>query len=275
MVRGCNGDAIAVAGDPSEIAVISRGLCAFTTKVTNATAAGYAAAIVMNDAARCEASVSMLVVGTIPAFFVPRPSGLEILGRTQDGGCDDSTLTEGDTGQVATAGAVFDGWGYFHVINNDPAGVTVPGTLTTKAGSTTVGYLGHIGYYAPEEAAYPTKAFGFGDLTMHNVEVDPLNRNQSYVSWYSAGMRALEYRPGHFRSNANGEGSYSWNVHEVGRWIDPQGSNFWGVTVTNIGGQQYILASDRNTGLHIFTWECEGRQSGNNALYCDPTFNQP
>ena len=275
MVRGCNGDAIAVAGDPSEIAVISRGLCAFTTKVTNATAAGYAAAIVMNDAARCEASVSMLVVGTIPAFFVPRPSGLEILGRTQDGGCDDSTLTEGDTGQVATAGAVFDGWGYFHVINNDPAGVTVPGTLTTKAGSTTVGYLGHIGYYAPEEAADPTKAFGFGDLTMHNVEVDPLNRNQSYVSWYSAGMRALEYRPGHFHSNANGEGSYSWNVHEVGRWIDPQGSNFWGVTVTNIGGQQYILASDRNTGLHIFTWECEGRQSGNNALYCDPTFNQP
>ena len=83
-------------------------------------------------------------------------------------------------------------------------------------------------------------------------------------------MRALEYRPGHLHNNTNGEGSYSWNVHEVGRWIDPEGSNFWGVTVANIGGEQYILASDRNFGLYVFTWECEGRQDGNDALYCDP-----
>jgi len=56
-----------------------------------------------------------------------------------------------------------------------------------------------------------------------------------YVSWYSLGMRALEYRPGHFHDNSRGEGSYSQNVHEVGRWIDPdEGSNFWGVHVDRI-----------------------------------------
>jgi hypothetical protein len=63
--------------DPSDIAVIQRGDCAFTTKAQNAEAAGYQAVIVFNQAVRagadgCETSISMLVEAGIPALFVPR-----------------------------------------------------------------------------------------------------------------------------------------------------------------------------------------------------------
>ena len=276
------------AADPTDIAIIQRGDCAFTTKAANAEAADYAGAIVFNHSTDCNASVSMLVEANIPALFVPREFGFDILGI---GGYDPATCVGSgtDNGDVLLAGAegsaglaidisgVFDGWGYFHVLNNKNEQVTVPYGMAKDPSSgeyletRTLGYLGHIGYYAPAEAADPAMASGFGDLTMHNLETDPMQRDRTYVSWYSAGMRALEYRPGHLHTNT-GEGSFSWNVHEVGRWIDPQGSNFWGVTVANIGGEQYILASDRNFGLYVFKWECEGRQGdqGNDALYCDP-----
>ncbi|NNE11912.1 MAG: hypothetical protein HKN41_06645, partial [Ilumatobacter sp.] len=68
--------------------------------------------------------------------------------------------------------------------------------------------------------------------------------------------------PGHFHDNSGGEGSYSQNVHEVGRWIDPAGSNFWGVHIdeADVDGdgedEQIILASDRNLGLYVFTFSC-------------------
>ena len=105
-----------------------------------------------------------------------------------------------------------------------------------------------------------------------------------FVSWYSLGMRALEYRPGHFHANLNDEDSYSQNVHEVGRWIEPEGgSNFWGVHVDQmeIDGEptQVILASDRNNGLYIFTFSCLTRveigDDPTDILYCDPTTTTP
>ena len=116
---------------------------------------------------------------------------------------------------------------------------------------------------------------------MHNIEADPLTQGvtpsftagpRMFVSWYSLGMRALEYRPGHFHDNSNDEGSYSQNVHEVGRWIAEEGSNFWGVHVdeAEVGGEttQIILASDRNLGLYIFTFTCENPDG---SLYCTNT----
>ena len=128
---------------------------------------------------------------------------------------------------------------------------------------------------------------------MHNIEADPLTQDltpsfeegpRMFVSWYSLGMRALEYRPGHFHDNSNDEGSYSQNVHEVGRWIEPEGgSNFWGVHVDEmeIDGEatQVILASDRNNGLYIFTFSCLTRvdvgEDPMDILYCDPTTTTP
>jgi hypothetical protein len=118
---------------------------------------------------------------------------------------------------------------------------------------------------------------------MHNIEADPLTQDvepsftagpRMYISWYSLGLRAVEHRTGHFHDNSLNEGVFAWNAHEVGRWIAKadelvedlgisaeeaaalEGSNFWGVHVTEIDGVQYILGSDRNTGLWIFAFEC-------------------
>ncbi len=115
---------------------------------------------------------------------------------------------------------------------------------------------------------------------MHNVEGDPLTAGdtptfdagpRSFISWYSLGLRAVEYRPGHYHEG-NG-GVVSWNVHEVGRFIDPEGgSNFWGVHVEEHNGDQIILGSDRNTGLWIFEFECESNvldaTGADTGLYC-------
>jgi hypothetical protein len=139
--------------------------------------------------------------------------------------------------------------------------------------------MGELGYYAPEQTVQECGMVDgeevcwgtdFGDLTMHNIEADPDTQGftptfdqgpRMFVSWYSLGMRALEYRPGHYHANLNNEGSYSQNVHEVGRYIEEDGgSNFWGVHVDRmeIDGEdtQVILASDRNLGLYIFTFDC-------------------
>lgn len=275
------GDALTPASvTGASIAVIERGSCTFTLKAQTVQEAGYSAGIVFNQAAegRCEATVSMLVEADIPMLFVPRSSGYAILGigGYDPGLCPDQEalnppLPAIDTlGEIATLNAVFDGWGYFHALNN------VNSLRTVKVGkdgdTATVGYLGEIGYYAPAEATDPDLATGAGDLTMHNLEIDPTNPDRIFISWYSAGMRAIEWREGHLHTNAMGEGVVSWNMHEVGRFIagedygEAAGSNFWGVHVTEIAGEQYILGSDRNTGLWVFQWQCE---DATDVLYCN------
>ncbi|CZF84062.1 PA domain-containing protein [Grimontia marina] len=264
----------------ASIAVIERGECAFTTKAQTIEAAGYQAGIVFNAAAegRCDATVSMLVDGGVPMVFVPRSSAYAILGiegydpaLCPDNEADNPPLPTVDTwGLVATLGAAFDGWGYLHVLNNKNEDVTVK--YGRDGDTRTVGYLGEIGYYAPSELTDPELATGAGDLTMHNLEIDPQYPNRAFISWYSLGMRAVEWREGHLHTNARGEGVNSWNMHEVGRFIagdeyvDSSGSNFWGVHVTEVGGEQYILGSDRNTGLWIFQWSCE---DVSDVFYCN------
>ena len=274
---------LSAANTGGTIALVERGDCAFTTKAGNAEAAGYSAAVIFNqpsneraDGNGCEGTVSMLVSAGIPALFVPRSTGFAALELTYDpalctldGDANDlSGLIAGTVGANATIGAVFDGWGYFHVLNNTMEDVTVP--YGREGDTRTVGYLGEIGYYAPAEVTDPDLATGAGDLTMHNLEMDPSEPNRAFISWYSLGMRAVEWRPGHLHTNQLGEGVVSWNVHEVGRFIADDGSNFWGVHVTEVDGEQYVLGSDRNTGLWIFKFTCVGEQADNPALYCVP-----
>lgn len=289
----CDPVSPAPAGDA--IAIIQRGDCAFTTKAQNAEAAGYLAAVVFNHSSGCEASVSMIVEAGIPAMFVPRSDGFAILGLGADydaSSCNGSGSDQGDELLATYAGtpgnvaleATFDGWGYYHVLNNLPAAQTlappsVPGESPNDRDILNVDYLGELGYFAPRELLDPALAVGAGDLTMHNVEGDPVTAGDSptfdagpraFISWYSLGMRAVEYRPGHWHTG-NG-GVFSWNVHEVGQFIAEDGSNFWGVHVDEFDGEQIILATDRNTGLWIFKFNCvssvvdkDGNDSG---LYC-------
>lgn len=269
------GDALTPASEVgATIALIERGSCAFTVKAQTVEAAGYSAGIVFNSAAEgnCEASVSMLVEGSIPMMFVPRSAGFAILGIA---GYDPSLCPDGEganpplpaptsLGLVATLGAVFDGWGYLHTLNNTSSQISVKRGMDGE--TVTVDYLGEMGYYAPAEVTDPELATGAGDLTMHNLEIDPANPNRTFISWYSLGMRAVEWREGHLHDNSKGEGVVSWNMHEVGRFIAEDGSNFWGVHVTEVDGEQYILGSDRNTGLWIFKWNCE---DATDVLYCN------
>ena len=287
----------------SGIAVIERGDCAFTTKAGNAEIAGYDAVVIFNQSARddgnsCEGTVSMLVEANIPALFVPRSAGFDLIGLGDVYDADacnnvapdqgDGLLAgyEGTSGGIATLEATFDGWGYYHVLNNLPGGTTtlappsVPGEMPGDREVLNIGYLGHMGYFVPQEAVDPMKAVGFGDLSIHNMEGDPLTAGEtptfnygprSFISWYSLGMRAVEYRPGHWHTG-NG-GVWSWNVHEVGQFIAEDGSNFWGVHVDQLeDGTQIILGSDRNTGLWIFTFTCETQvlnsEGGDTGLYC-------
>ena len=83
---------------------------------------------------------------------------------------------------------------------------------------------------------YPI-AQGFGDLSVHEVAMDP-ERRLAYISYYSAGFRILKYGPRGLR--------------EVGAFIDEGGNNFWGVEVHEVDGRQYVIASDRDFGLYIF-----------------------
>jgi hypothetical protein len=43
-------------------------------------------------------------------------------------------------------------------------------------------------------------------------------------------------------------------LEEVGAFVEEGGSNYWGVELHEIGGSQYILGSDRDRGLRIFTY---------------------
>lgn len=228
-------------GNPltDELAVFQRGVCFFQDKAQTAENLGYDGFIVFNDAARGDALVTMggsgaTPVPQLPGIFVGHSTGLKIFGVS-----DASQLTIGQSGEQTATTVEFDGWGYFHAL---------------KTGS-----LAELGYYAPQETNNPADASGFGDLTMHNVEGDPTNANRAFISWYSLGMRAIEYKKGFSiatpGTSAGVDDYYSRNFKEVGRFIAPDGSNFWGVHVySHPNGTQYVLGGDRNTGLWIFKY---------------------
>ncbi len=128
-------------------------------------------------------------------------------------------------GGVVFAHATFDGWGYMRVLDvSDPADIV------------------ELGQFATENVLVDPPPSG--DRTMHNVIVDG---SRAYISWYAEGMRVVD-----FSGCSAGGGQNSCTPTEVAHYVDPGGSNFWGVYLHEIGGTQYILGSDRDTGLWIF-----------------------
>ncbi len=226
----CDGEYLPSAPSPDTVAVVERGVCSFTEKVENVSAAGYAGGIVFNRTGDdgCDTLLTMLADGDIPFVFVGRSDGFRILGAF-----DPNTYTCNSDGSgtsappVGTAGAsvklagVYDGWGYVHLYDRDT--------------------LADLGTYAIPEAQDPAYAKGFGDLSVHEVATDP-DRDLAYFSYYAGGFRVAKY------SAADG-------IEEVGHYIDANGNNFWGVEVhKHPNGQKYVLASDRDSGLWIFQY---------------------
>ena len=227
---GC--DPVAPAGTAGLIAVVERGVCDFQVKLNNIEAAGYAGLIVFNRTGvdGCETLVTMLAASeTTPAMFVSRKEGFRLLGVEPDAGY--TCATDG-SGTATPAGpsvpvdvsAVFDGWGYTHMYETD----------VTKGAK-----MDEVDYYAPPEGQSETFAENFGDMTVHEVATDP-DEKLVYVSHYALGMRVLSYDDS--------------GLEEVGAFVEQSGSNYWGVEVHKRGGQKYILGSDRDRGLRIFTF---------------------
>jgi hypothetical protein len=229
---GC--DPLAPGSGAGLIAVVERGTCDFQVKLNNVEAAGYRGLIVFNRRGPdgCEALINMLAASdTTPAIFVTRQDGFRLLGvePPADYTCgsaseNDGTATPSGPSVPVDMSAVFDGWGYTHMYK----------TSFTKGAKMT-----EVATYAPREGQLEAYAENFGDMTVHEVATDP-DKNLVYVSHYALGMRALSYTSG--------------GLKEVGAFVEAGGSNYWGVEVHKMNGKTYILGSDRDRGLRIFTF---------------------
>jgi hypothetical protein len=229
------GPAVPAGGAGTQIAVVERGVCFFTEKVTEViNAGGYEAVLVFNRTGSdaCSDALSMSVEGNIPAFGVAtREQGFAIFDvedqydeaacRAGDG-TQVAPIAIGTTGDTLTFSSYFDGWGYVHLFENE------------------AGKLTELDTYAVPEAHDPTYSEGFGDLSVHEVAVSPTDPSLLYFSYYAAGFRVARI--------------IDDEIVEVGHNIAVGGNNFWGVQVFSHGGEEYVAASDRDHGLWIFQY---------------------
>jgi hypothetical protein len=234
---------VATATTDPAIAVVERGGCLFQDKINNVTAAGYDAIIIFNSTTGdppCEALLGMLADTTIPAYFVSRSVGFAVLGiegydpaqcAPGTDGTNPALPAVGTAGETITLTSAFDGWGYVRLFDAET--------------------LEELDQYAIDEAMDPAFAEGFGDLSVHEVAVDPQDPSLAYLAYYSGGLRAIQIQC------TDPEDTSTCELVEVGSYLDEAGNNFWGVEtfVAEDGpyeGRTVILASDRDSGLWIF-----------------------
>ena len=233
--RACLGDAaVPPGGAGTQIAVVERGVCTFTEKVASVIAAGgYEAVLVFNreGSGGCGTPLSMSVQGDIPAFGVaPRAQGFALFNAAYNNtaclagdGTKLSGIPIGTAGDTLTFSSYFDGWGYVHLFKN------------------TGGKMAELDTYAIPEAHDPAFADGFGDLSVHEVATSRADDRLLYFSYYSGGFRVARITP-------------EEKIEEVGRFIDDDGSDIWGVEVFSDANKEYVAASDRNSGLVILKY---------------------
>jgi uncharacterized repeat protein (TIGR01451 family) len=226
----CTAGTTPAAPTPNSIAIVQRGTCSFEEKLQAVVARGYAMMVVFNSTVAgngCETLVNMLLTtnpSPIPAIFVSRSTGFQLLGISGynpancQSGPNPSPPAEGTQGSNLDVSSTFDGWGYMRLFDADT--------------------MAELDVYSIPEAQDPRYASGFGDLTVHEVTTDPTG-DVGYVSWYSAGLRVMEFGTGKLR--------------EVGHYIDERGNDLWGVELNvRRDGRQFILGSDRDYGLYVY-----------------------
>ncbi|HKZ25767.1 MAG TPA: hypothetical protein VJ398_08270, partial [Acidimicrobiia bacterium] len=224
-----------------------RGTCFFSQKVETGELAGYNMVIIINGHAGSLDGLTpnsffaggqgSLVLAIASAVMIGHANGHGLFtDPVSFSGAEGSDFPAlGTPGQPFGAQpGVFDGWGYVRLLDSNPAG-----------GFTEIDQL------AIAETDDPDFATGFGDLTVHEVEVPRGDPNEggpnsddgvlAYFSWYAGGFRVAEY-------DATG-------ISEVGHYIDPKGNNFWGVALAeDPDGNRIVLASDRDYGLFVFRY---------------------
>jgi hypothetical protein len=154
--------------------------------------------------------------GTTPEFGVPYTPG-------------DAPAIGAVSVKRVRATSIFDGWGYLSLFRRE------------------AGKVERIDSYAIPEALDPAFAFGFGDLSIHEIATDP-GQNLAYSSYYAGGMRVFSF----------GEAG----IEEVGHYIDEDGNNFWGVetfvpshaAAGPLEGKRLFAGSDRDHGIFIFEY---------------------
>ncbi len=237
--RACNGDPAVPPAGSATVALVERGLCTFTEKVANVEAAGgYTGVVVFNreGADACSGLLTMLVEGNIPAIFVNRPTGYDLMNDTSydeaaclaGNGTAQAPFAIGTLGDSVSIQALFDGWGYVHLFSNTLVGGKFP----------------ELDTYAIPEAHDTAYASGFGDLTVHEVATDLQDADNAYLSYYAGGLRSLEIRCAGNSGNCE--------LVEVGGFLDANGNNFWGVEAFVRDGCTYVAGSDRDSGLWLF-----------------------
>lgn len=163
-----------------------------------------------------------LIFNTTPDYTIPYPVPVP------------DEPTPGTPGERVLATALFDGWGYVHLLDART--------------------LEEIDTYAIPESLDPAFSEGFGDLSVHEVATDP-RHNIGYLSYYAGGFRVIEFDRRH-------------GIKEVGHFIAEDGNNFWGVQIVDRkhrgrhrgGGDDdfpLVLASDIDSGLWIFRFTGE------------------
>jgi hypothetical protein len=174
-----------------------------------------------------EADKPMVTVCTTHAAYH------ELFGTTPEFGIPYSPTDAPAIGAISVkrvrATSIFDGWGYLSLFRRGP------------------GKVERIDSYAIPEALDPAFAFGFGDLSIHEIATDP-GQNLAYSSYYAGGMRV-------FRFGESG-------IEEVGHYIDAEGNNFWGVetfvpsnsAAGDLEGVRLFAGSDRDFGIFIFRY---------------------
>ena len=233
-------------GDPNH----PHDACFFSDKIRAGEEAGYDVVLVANhhDGAQSGETPGAFfcggqgspVLGTAAGLCVGHQFMHEAFGTTPDYTFPYPTPapnepTPGTLGPTIEAQSEFDGWGYARLVDTSTA------SMPTE-----------VGQFSLPEQRDPDFSAGFGDLTVHEVEVprgDPDEGGSNtdtddlaYFSWYSGGFRVIDITD-------------PAQPTEVGHFIDPKGSNFWGVALAeDQNGDRIVLGSDRDFGLYIFRY---------------------
>ena len=246
--RACDTDAAVPAGAAGQIAVVERGVCAFTVKVANVIAAGgYDAAVIINREGSdgCNAALPMSVEGDLRTFGVaPREQGFALFGKAFDeaaclagDGSKLSGIALGAFGDELSFSSYFDGWGYVHLFDRSS--------------------MKELDTYAIPEAHDPKFAAGFGDLSVHEVATSAKDASLAYVSYYAGGLRVIDIEVApRVKSDPGGPRIVEKAAHIDGsKDTEGIGNNLWGVETFTSGGKEYVAASDRDFGLYIYEYK--------------------